>query len=128
MGYILIYLLIRIYEGKTIEITETVSDSNSFIDNRLEHPFDDTKFIIAYDLHIAASNYNWVYESTSASLYQYEAYRNQSGEYLRKTDYYFPELCNSTHFSEKDFEDIPGLNRMNWLSSNFSLTGSAFSK
>ena len=54
-----------------------------------------------------------MYESTSSRLYQYEAYRNQNGQYLRKTDYYFPESCNNTHFSEKDFEDIPGLNGMN---------------
>ena len=112
MSYILVYLMIRIYEGKTIEITETVSDSTSFSDNKPVYPFDDTKFVIAYGIYFRASDYNCVSESTRANIYQYEVYRDQNDIKHEKNDLYDLEVCNNTHFSEKDFEDIPILNTM----------------
>ena len=113
MGYILVYLLIRIYKGKAIEITETVSDSTSFSNNQPVHPFDDTKFIIAYGITFDALDDTCIYESTYANVYQYEIYRDENYTMHLNDHYYDLEPCNNTHFSEKDFEDIPLLSRMN---------------
>ena len=128
MSYIWVYLLIRIYKGKTIEITETVSDTSSFSNNQPVYPFDDTKFVIAYGFFLQASDYDCLFESSFVSLYQYEAYRDENSELLEELKYYDIEVCNNTHFSDEDFNNIPILNRMRWISSNFSISGSNYSK
>ena len=128
MSYVLVYLLIRIYKGKTIEVTETVSNSSILSDNQLVYPFDDTQFIIAHRIYLDATDYDWVFESTLTSLYQYDVTEDETGEHHTKIEYYDVEPCNNTHFTDKEFDDIPVLNRMGWISSNFSITGSSFSK
>ena len=80
--------MIRIYEGKTIEITETVSDSNSFSDNRPVYPFDNTKFIIAYSLVAHASDYDCVVESSPVKVFQLEGYTDENDIYHWKKQYY----------------------------------------
>ena len=112
MSYILVYLLIRIYKGKSFEITETVSDSTSFSNNQPVHPFDDTKFIIAYNIFIDASDHTCLYQSTNGSPFQYEGYRDENDNSQKEIKFYDVEACNYTHFSEKDFQDIPALNTM----------------
>ena len=103
-------MLIRIYKGETIEITETVSDSTSFSNYQPEYPFDDTKFIIAYRIDLQASDYNCVYESTYFNIYQHNSYRDENDNPQFQIEYYDFEQCSNTHFSDKDFEDIPVLN------------------
>ena len=89
-----------------------MSDSNSFLNSQPVYPFDDSKFIIAYDFSIDAINYDCVYENTFVSLYQYESLWNQSDWLNNIIEYHDLRTCNSTHFAEKDFENIPNLNEM----------------
>ena len=48
MSYVLVYLSIRVFKGNTIEISETVVDSDNVLTYRKESPFNDTQFNIAY--------------------------------------------------------------------------------
>ena len=125
MGYILVYLSIRIFKGKTTEIIETVSESTDYSNIQPVYPFDNTKFIMGYTYAIDAIDYNCVQENIISQLYQYKVSKDENGlNPNRKYEYYDFEKCNNTHFSDKDFENFPYLNYLDWISSNFSVSGS----
>ena len=79
-------------------------------------------------MFLDASDYDCVYESTYVNIYQHEGYRDENDFYQQRNEIYDLEIWNTTHFSDQDFQDIPALNEMEWLSSNFSVSGSAYSK
>ena len=111
MGYILVYLSIRIFKGKTTEIIETVSESTDYANIQPVYPFDNTKFIMGYTYAIDAIDYNCVQENIISQLYQYKLSKDENGlNPNRKYEYYDFEKCNNTHFSDKDFEKFPYLN------------------
>ena len=68
--------------------------------------------MIAYKSYFDASDYNCLYESTNVSPFQYETYRDENDDVYSEYKFYDQEVCNYTHFSQKDFEDIPALHRM----------------
>ena len=50
MSYILVYLMVRVFQGTSIEISETVVDSNNLFSNHSVQPSEGTKFKIAWSL------------------------------------------------------------------------------
>ena len=89
-----------------------MSDSGIILDPQAVNPFDNNKFIIAYQIRVDASDFDCVYESTSGRTYQYRYYMDESDNVHFDIRHYPLEPCNLTHFSQKDFEDIPELNDM----------------
>ena len=111
-SYVLVYLLIRVYQGKTIEVTETVSDIVSLSENQAVYPFDQSNFVIAAGFFLDAEDYTCIHESTQISMFQYSSSINETGDFQKAYDYYDLEPCNKTHFSDKNFEDLPVLDYM----------------
>ena len=52
MSYVLVYLSIRVFRGNTFEISQTIIDANNEKNNKLERPFENTQFNIAYSIQI----------------------------------------------------------------------------
>ena len=79
MGYILVYLAIRVFEGKSIEISETVVESSNIFSNHSVHPSEGTKFKIAWILSLnAPGDYECIFENLDFKLMQYQSVLNEN--------------------------------------------------
>ena len=129
MSYILVYLMIRVFEGKSIETSETVVNSDNLFNNYTISPSDGTKFMIAWQLaHHFYEDDTWFTENIEQSLFYQEELKDENNKIDFTSHYYSLENWNESHFSSYTFDTIPDLKYMLWLPSNFSLTGSSFSK
>ena len=128
MSYVLVYQLIRVFEGKSIEITQSVLDSDNLNSNQSVQPLNGTKFQLGFNIHYYTESLtNWLFYNTHTELVQIDSIKHENGSYSQSYQNFPLELCNEANFSNKTFEDIPILKDMLWLPSNISLIGSRLS-
>ena len=129
MGYVLVYLSIRVFQGTSIEISESVVDSNIVFTNQSVSPFEGTKFNIAMRLSIPSmKDPEWVVENMDYDFYQTEMLVDENNNQDYDATINSLEKCDDSHFPKNTFNYIPALNYSRWIPSNFTIKGSRHSR